>query len=113
MGGVEKSILLSLRLPKDSRQDVRVRNDWVLQISGRLSSVIPFVTIIEDDNKASLMFAKYLDRGARGLKLIGWHSNYIKQFDYDLRSPSLVDTFRVAADNGCPVLVHLWVGYSE
>merc|ERR1719446_1340825 len=76
-------------------------------------SLIPFVTVIEDDSLAPEMFSECLDRGAKGLKLIGWHSNYIKQFDYDLRLPSLMEVFRLAESSQVPVLIHLWLGYSK
>lgn len=111
--GVEAFVLLSLRLPSSNRKDVRVRNDWVLQMAESHPEVVPFVTVIEDDPKAAKMFESCLDRGAKGLKLIGWHSNYIKKYDYDLRHPALMDVFRVAATRRAPVLIHLWVGYSE
>eukprot|EP00747_Dinoflagellata_sp_TGD_P105738 gnl/TRDRNA2_/TRDRNA2_169645_c0_seq1.p1 gnl/TRDRNA2_/TRDRNA2_169645_c0~~gnl/TRDRNA2_/TRDRNA2_169645_c0_seq1.p1 ORF type:complete len:506 (-),score=98.60 gnl/TRDRNA2_/TRDRNA2_169645_c0_seq1:229-1746(-) len=114
--GVEKSVLLSLRLPRSSRRDVKARNDWVLDVASRQDlpcEVIPFVTIIEDDPQAAKMFEECLERGARGLKLIGWHSAYIKQFDYDLRLPSLMEVFRLAASWKVPVLMHLWVGYGK
>jgi len=59
------------------------------------------------------MFKECLDRGARGLKLIGWHSEYIRKHDYDLCNPTLMEVFRVAAVHGVPVLLHLWIGYSK
>lgn len=111
--GIESGVLLSLRLPRSSRQDVRARNDWVLEMGAKYPSVLPFVTVIEDDDQAPRMFAECLERGARGLKLIGWHSNYIKTFDYDLRHAAMMQVFQIAAEKGAPVLIHLWVGYGE
>merc|ERR1712032_514906 len=97
-----------------NRKDVRARNDWVLcKAEENPDMIIPFVTIIEDDVKAPKMFNEYIDRGAKGLKLIGWHSNYIKKYDYDLKFPSLMEVFRIAAKRCVPVLFHLWIGYSE
>jgi predicted TIM-barrel fold metal-dependent hydrolase len=79
----------------------------------KYEAVIPFVTVIEDDRGAAEMFKECLEQGAKGLKLIGWHSNYIKMFDYDLRLPSLMQVFRLAEEWEVPVLVHLWLGYSK
>lgn len=111
--GVYRAVLLSLRFPRDTRREVRRRNDWILAMGQTYDALIPFVTVIEDDPGAADMFKEYLVRGAKGLKLIGWHSNYIKQFDYDLRLPSLLAVFRLAEAWGVPVLVHLWLGYSK
>jgi len=111
--GIKQCVLLSLRLLKSTRSDVRSRNEWVLQMAGKYPEVIPFVTVIEDDPLASRMFKECLDRGARGLKLIGWHSEYIKKHDYDLCNPALMDVFRLAAVHSVPVLLHLWIGYSK
>ena len=73
--GIVKSVLLSLRMPNSTRRDVRRRNDWVLAMGEKYKGeVVPFVTVIEDDPRAPQMFASALNRGAKGLKLIGWHS---------------------------------------
>lgn len=71
--GVKRCVLLSLRLPKTGRRDVRARNDWVLAMAQKHTEIVPFVTVIEDDPKAAVMFQDYVSRGAKGLKLIGWH----------------------------------------
>lgn len=111
--GIERCVLLSLRLIKSTRSDVRSRNDWVLKMASKFPQVVPFVTVIEDDPLASRMFEECLGRGARGLKLIGWHSEYIRKHDYDLCNPALMDVFRLAAAHSVPVLLHLWIGYSK
>jgi len=75
--------------------------------------IVPFCTVIEDDPRAPKMFEECLHAGARGLKLIGWHSDYIKKHDYDLRHPSLMAIYRIAAARGVPVLAHIWIGYPD
>ena len=75
MGGKFNSIFTSLL-----RRDVRRRNDWVLAMGEKYpGEVVPFVTVIEDDPRSPQMFASALNRGAKGLKLIGWHSAYVKK----------------------------------
>jgi len=111
--GIEQCVLLSLRLIKSTRSDVRSRNDWVLKMASKYPQVVPFVTVIEDDPLAGRMFEECLGRGARGLKLIGWHSEYIRKHDYDLCNPALMNVFQLAAARGVPVLLHLWIGYSK
>jgi len=109
--GVQRSVLLSLRQLKSTRQDVDFRNEWVLAMAQRYSQIVPFVTVLEDDPNAAQILEKCIAKGAKGLKLIGWHSNYIKEYDFDLRRPSLVDAFRVASRHRIPVLLHIWLGY--
>eukprot|EP00931_Biecheleriopsis_adriatica_P057115 TRINITY_DN33877_c0_g1_i1.p1 TRINITY_DN33877_c0_g1~~TRINITY_DN33877_c0_g1_i1.p1 ORF type:complete len:534 (+),score=99.05 TRINITY_DN33877_c0_g1_i1:41-1603(+) len=110
---VEQCVLLALRpLIGSTRQEVMRRNDWVLQAAARHSQIIPFVTVIEDDPMAPRMFSECLDRGARGLKLIGWHSSFIEKHDYDLQHPALLNIYRIAASRGVPVLAHIYIGSS-
>lgn len=109
---VERAVLLALRPPYSSREDVAQRNAWVLEAAARHPErIVPFVTIVEDDPMAPKMFADCLKRGARGLKLIGWHSGFIEKFDYDLQLSSLLEVFRLAAAWGVPVLAHIYVAY--
>lgn len=111
---VERGVLLCLRLIGDTRKDVKKRNDWVLTMARKYpDQIVPFCTVIEDDPKAPQMFEECLNGGAKGLKLIGWHSDYIKKHDYDLRHPSLMQIYRIAAARGVPVLAHIWIGYSD
>jgi len=111
---VERGVLLCLRLIGDTRKDVKRRNEWVLAMGKKYpDQVVPFCTVIEDDPKAPQMFEECLNAGAKGLKLIGWHSDYIKKHDYNLRHPSLLEIYRKAAARGVPVLAHIWIGYSD
>eukprot|EP00746_Dinoflagellata_sp_MGD_P066904 gnl/MRDRNA2_/MRDRNA2_27655_c0_seq1.p1 gnl/MRDRNA2_/MRDRNA2_27655_c0~~gnl/MRDRNA2_/MRDRNA2_27655_c0_seq1.p1 ORF type:complete len:659 (+),score=115.10 gnl/MRDRNA2_/MRDRNA2_27655_c0_seq1:183-2159(+) len=111
---VEKGVLLCLRLIGDTRKDVKKRNDWVLAMGQKYpDQIVPFSTIIEDDPKAPQMFEECLNAGAKGLKLIGWHSDYIKKHDYSLRHPSLMECYRIAAARKVPIIAHIWIGYSD
>jgi predicted TIM-barrel fold metal-dependent hydrolase len=75
--------------------------------------IVPFCTVIEDDPRANQMFEECLNAGAKGLKLIGWHSDYIKKHDYSLRHPSLMQIYRTASARKVPVIAHVWIGYSD
>merc|ERR1719321_2159847 len=59
--GVEKAVLLSLRFPRDTRKEVRRRNDWILEMGVKYPMFVPFVTIIEDDTTAADMFKECLE----------------------------------------------------
>lgn len=108
---VERCVLLALRPLGSTREEVSRRNDWVLMMSQKFPQIVPFVTVIEDDHAAPRMFQACLARGAKGLKLIGWHSSFIERHDYDLRHPSLMEVYRVAEEWQVPVLAHVFVGF--
>eukprot|EP00927_Polykrikos_kofoidii_P073745 TRINITY_DN69765_c0_g1_i1.p1 TRINITY_DN69765_c0_g1~~TRINITY_DN69765_c0_g1_i1.p1 ORF type:complete len:602 (-),score=57.69 TRINITY_DN69765_c0_g1_i1:8-1750(-) len=108
---VERSVLLALRpLIGSTREEVGRRNEWVLRVAARHPQIVPFVTIIEDDPMAPQMFSDCLDRGAMGLKLIGWHSSFIEKHDYDLRHAALMEVYRIASRRGVPILAHIYIG---
>lgn len=110
---VERCVLLALRpLIGSTRDEVMRRNDWVLLMARTFPQVVPFVTIIEDDPMSPRMFVDCLEKGAKGLKLIGWHSAFIEKYDYDLCNPALMEVYRIAAARSVPVLAHVFVGMS-
>lgn len=112
--GISKAVLLALRNPQATVEDVRRINDWVLSASARHpSEIVPFVTILESDEHAATMLREYVDRGACGLKLIGWTGACIRQFDYDLLGPTMQAVFQTAEACSLPVLIHLYLGIAD
>lgn len=112
--GVSKAVLLALRSPQATVDDVRRANDWVLASCARHArELIPFVTILESDKDAATMLREYVHRGAKGLKLIGWTGACIRRFDYDLLGSTMRAVFATAEEFCLPVVVHLYLGIAD
>lgn len=112
--GILQAVLLALRSLHATIEDVRRANDWVLSACARhASELIPFVTILESDIGAAAMLRDYSDRGARGLKLIGWTGACIRRYDYDLLGPTMRAVFATAEECALPVVLHLYLGFDD
>lgn len=110
---VERAVLLALRTPGGSAADARRANDWTLAAAARHKTLVPFVTVVEDDPEAVEMLRDGIARGACGVKLIGWAGKFIAAHDYDMRAESLMAVYRLAAAHGLPVLAHVALGYAS
>ena len=77
------------------------------------TKLVPFVTVVEDDPQAAEVLRECIRRGARGLKLIGWAGRFIAEHDYDLCSDGMMAVYRVAAEAGIPVLVHVALAHDR
>eukprot|EP00966_Prymnesium_polylepis_P285370 6591975-Prymnesium_polylepis.2 len=59
--GVRRATILALRLATDGRAEVGRRNDWLLAAAWRhRRMIVPFVTVIEDDDGAAGMGEEYV-----------------------------------------------------
>ncbi|MBI4994833.1 amidohydrolase family protein [Candidatus Peregrinibacteria bacterium] len=66
--------------------------------------IIPFCTIDEADMEAPKIFEQCLDRGGKGLKLIGGHPNF---YDVPLDNDIVKQLFNIAEKRDMPVMVHV------
>ena len=107
---IDAAVLLALRSPDGGVDEAIQANDWVLSSASRHPCLLPFVTVVEDDPNAPEMLASAISRGARGVKLIGWAERFIRQHDYDMRSPPMMAVYALASSHGLPVLAHVSLG---
>lgn len=112
---IERAVLLALRPPGSTPQQVAPINEWVLSAAARHpNALVPFVTVVEDDPAADAMLSECVAKGARGLKLIGFGAQFLRANPhYSLVSESLMRCFAVAERHGLPVVAHVYVAYDE
>ena len=83
-------------------------NDFVLQLQedypGR---VIAYTTIEEEDENSLEVFRKTVDEGSQGLKLIGWHGAYIRQYNISLIDEKMYELYEFSEENELPIVDHI------
>lgn len=104
---IEKSIVLSLRDINNS--DVyEENNEFVLWLQeGYPDRVVAYTTIEEEDENSLEAFQKTVEEGSQGLKLIGWHSNYIRKYNVSLTDKNMYRLYKFSEENKLPILAHI------
>lgn len=97
--GVERAVLLAEHCPRSSGN---VRTETVLELCEREPFFLPFASVdpMTDEEPAELL-RRYVDAGARGLKL---YPSY--QFYYP-NDPAVYPLYEICRDAGIPVLMHI------
>ena len=104
---IEKGVMLSLRAIDNS--DVYKRsNDVVLQLQKDYPSrVVAYTTIEEEDENSLEVFKKTVEEGSQGLKLIGWHSIYIREYNVSLTDENMYRLYKFSEENKLPIMAHI------
>ena len=104
---IEKSIVVSLRdINKSSVHEWN--NDFVLQLQEDYPDrIVAYTTIEEEDENSLGVFRKTVEEGSQGLKLIGWHSNYIRKYNISLTDEKMYELYEFSEENGLPIVAHI------
>ena len=110
---IEKGVMLSLRDVNNS--DVYKRsNEFVLQLQKDYpDKIIAYTTIEEEDEGSLQVFRKTMEEGSRGLKLIGWHSIYIRKYNVSLTDEKMYRLYEFSEENKLPIIAHIRLSESE
>jgi predicted TIM-barrel fold metal-dependent hydrolase len=104
---IEKSVVVSLRDINNSNVYKR-NNGFVLQLQEDYPDrVIAYTTIEEEDENSLEVFREDVSKGSQGLKLIGWHSMYIKQYNVSLTDKKMYDLYEFSEEKGLPIIAHI------
>ena len=104
---IEKGVMLSLR-DIDNSDVYRQNNDFLLKLQEEyLNRIIAYTTIEEEDENSLEVFEEYFARGSRGLKLIGWHSIYIRKYNVSLTDENMYELYEFSSEENLPIMLHL------
>lgn len=104
---IEKSVMLSLRDIDDSNI-YKGNNDFVLQLQKEYPDrIIAYTTIEEEDENSLEVFEEDFSRGSRGLKLIGWHQNYIIKYNVSLTDKKMYELYEFSEEKELPIMAHI------
>lgn len=110
---VERAVMLSLRGIGDSSIYSR-SNDFVLGLQQRYPDrIVAYTTIEEEDNNSLNVLKECVRRGARGLKLIGWHLKYIRKYGISLTDKNMYRLYGFCNKEEVPILIHLRLSHDE
>ena len=104
---IEKSVVVSLRdINKSSVHEWN--NNFVLQLQKDYPDrIIAYTTIEEEDENSLGVFRKTVEEGSQGLKLIGWHSNYIRKYNVSLTDKKMYELYKFSEENRLPIMAHI------
>jgi predicted TIM-barrel fold metal-dependent hydrolase len=101
--GISKVVLLPTGAPPDNHF-YKINSMFLMMWAKKYpDQVIPFCTIDEADPRAAELVEQYILAGAKGIKLIGGHSDY---YDEPLNSENMYKVYQKASEYDVPVLLH-------
>ena len=111
---VEKGVVLALRDIRNGNA-YKENNDFLLKLQKwHPTKIISFTTIQEEDsNSAEILKEDVVLRRSRGLKLIGWHKQYIEKYNFLLTHSNMYKLYKVCEQHGLPLLIHVRLSHNE
>ena len=69
--------------------------------------IVAYTTIEEEDENSLKVFEENFAKGSSGLKLIGWHSNYIRRYNVSLTDENMYRIYKFSEENSLPIMAHI------
>ncbi len=104
--GIQKVVFFPTGLgPDNGGYDENMEE--LLRLQGLYSEqIIAFCTVDEGDPEAPAIFEDCLEKGGRGLKLIGGHPDFYEP-ENPLDSPTMMRVYKIAEEHHVPVVIHI------
>lgn len=110
---IEKGVMLSLR-SVDNNDVYKQSNEFILQLHRDYPDrIIAYTTIEEEDENSLEVFRETVEEGSQGLKLIGWHSIYIRKYNFSLTDKKMYRLYEFSEENKIPIMAHIKLSASE